>query len=165
MVIVIKRHRITVVIKISFSASRSYYNVIREHAFKFLLFFGDPNRTCLRKQDWQRELNFLKLINLKSFPESWVYFLWNQVLHIWHETFFCFFLNIFPSQIPHFCTVVVGMQMKLSNKCKLIPKEYQINSSYQTVVQFESKLISIRIAKLYYIRTLPITRRVFKIKS
>ena len=45
------------------------------------------------------------------------------------------------------------MQMKLSNKCRLIPKEYQINSSYQTVVQFESKLISIRTAKLYYIRT------------
>ena len=55
------------------------------------------------------------------------------------------------------------MHMKLSNKCRLIRKEYQINSSYQTAVQFESKLISIRRAKLYYITTLPFARRVFKI--
>ena len=111
---------------------------------------------------------FLKLIDLKSFSESWVYFLWNQILQIWHETFFCFFLNILPSQNPHFCTAVLDMNKymkKLSNKYRLIPKEYQINFSYQTAVQFESKLISIRRAKLYYIKTLPFTRRVFRFKS
>ena len=166
MVIVIKTHfyRITVVIKSSLERLGVIIMFIWEYVFEFLLFFGDPNRTCLWKQDWQRELFFLKQIDLKYFPESWVHFLWNQVLQIWHETFFCFFLNIFPSENPHYCTAVLDMQMKLSNKCRLIPKEYQINSSYQTVVQFESKLISIRKAKLYYIKT-SFTRRVFKFKS
>ena len=134
---------------------------IWEYVFKFLRSKGNMfTKTRLTKR-----INFLKLIDLKFFPESWVHFLWNQVLHIWHETLFCFFVNILPSQNPHFCTAVLDMQMKLSNKCRLILKEHQINSSYQTVVQFESKLILIRIGKLYYIRTLPIIRRVFKIKS
>ena len=53
--------------------------------------------------------------------------------------------------------------MKLLNKYRLIPKEYQINSGHQTVVQFESMLLSIRKAKLYYITMLPFARRVFKI--
>ena len=53
--------------------------------------------------------------------------------------------------------------MKLSNKCRPIPKEYQISCSHQTVIQFESKLILIRRAKLHYIITLPFARRVFKI--
>ena len=70
-----------------------------------------------------------------------------------------------PSQNPQFCTAVLDMQMKLWNKSRLNPKEYQINSCYQTVVQFESKLILITRAKLYYIKTLPFTRRVFKFKS
>ena len=120
-----------------------------EHAYK--------NKTD--KENYFFETNWIKIFTWELST-----FLWNQVLQIWHETFFCFFLNIFPSENPHYCTAVLDMQMKLSNKCRLIPKEYQINSSYQTVVQFESKLISIRRAKLYYIKT-SFTRRVFKFKS
>ena len=103
------------------------------------------------------ETNWFKIFSWKL---SW-YFTKPSIADLaWN--LFWFFLNILPSQNPHFCTAVLHMQVKLSNKCKLIPKEYQINSSYQTVVQFESKLIAI---KLYYIRTLPFTRRVFKFKS
>ena len=39
------------------------------------------------------------------------------------------------------------MEMKFSNKCKPIPKEYQVNSSHQTAVQIEEKLILIRRCK------------------
>ena len=42
-------------------------------------------------------------------------------------------------------------------------KKKQIISSRQIVTQFESKLISIRRAKLCYITMLPFPRRVFKI--
>ena len=55
--------------------------------------------------------------------------------------------------------------MKLWNKSRLNPKEYQINSSYQTVVQFESKLILITRAKLYYIKTLPFTKEYLNLKA
>ena len=133
---------------------------IWEYVFEFLLFFGDPNGTCLQKQDWQRELFFwIKIFNWElstfSMKTSIADLTWNS---------FLLFLNIFPSKNPHFCTAVLDIHMKLLNKCRIIPKEYQINSSYQTVVQFESKLISIRRAKLYYIKT-SFTRRVFKFKS
>ena len=50
--------------------------------------------------------------------------------------------------------------MKLSNKFRPISKEYQINSTHQTVEKFESKLILI---KRYYIITLPFAKTVFKI--
>ena len=164
MVIFIKRYfyRIAVFIK-----TRFILGVIVmftwEYVFQFLLFFGDPltweNGTWLQKQEWQRELNLLKLINLKSFPKSYAHFLWNQALQIWHETFFLLFPEHFPFTKPTFCTAVLDKQRKLSNKCRPVPEEYQINSSHQTVVHFESKFISIRKAKLCYITTLPFARR------
>ena len=58
---------ITVVIKVVLVLLGVTIMFIWVYVFKFLLFFGDPNITCLQKQDWQRELNFLKPINLKSF--------------------------------------------------------------------------------------------------
>ena len=65
------------------------------YVFKFWLFFGDiltgENGMRLPKQEWQRELNFLNLSNLKSFHGSWVRCLWNQLSQIWHKTFFTFF--------------------------------------------------------------------------
>ena len=65
----------------------------------------------------------------------------------------------FPFTKPTFCTAVLDKQRKLSNKCRPVSEEYQINSSHQTVVHFESKFISIRKAKLCYITTLPFPRR------
>ena len=73
--------------------------------------------------------------------------------------FFLRFPEHFSFAKPTFCTAILDMQMKLSNKCRPIPEEYQINSSHHTVVQFESKFISIRRAKLCYIKTLPFARR------
>ena len=120
-----------------------------EHAYK--------NKTD--KENYFFETNWIKIFTW----ELSTFFMKPSIADLtWN--LFLLFLNIFPSKNPHFCTAVLDTHMKLLNKCRIIPKEYQINSSYQTVVQFESKLISIRRAKLYYIKT-SFTRRVFKFKS
>ena len=120
-----------------------------EHAYK--------NKTD--KENYFFETNWIKIFTW----ELSTFFMKPSIADLtWN--LFLLFLNIFPSKNPHFCTAVLDTHMKLLNKYRIIPKEYQINSSYQTVVQFESKLISIRRAKLYYIKT-SFTRRVFKFKS
>ena len=124
--------------------------------FRFINFRG---WNILNKTRLTITIYLLRCTKLNFLSDICVHLLWKLVSQNWHKIVLCFFPEHFPFTKPTFCTAVLDKQMKLSNKCRPVAEEYQINSSHQTVVQFESKFISIRKAKLCYVTTLPFARR------